>query len=107
VAGIENKDEKLIKNLGMAAIEQVKNSVKVGVDLEEGKQNLLMLCVAITFFQYVLTEMQNQAESVKVGDVSVKNNKQELLEMARHLVEHYSQATKKYMKAKFVEFRCV
>jgi hypothetical protein len=107
VAGKGGKDEELIKSLGMAAIEEVKNNLSAGADLEEGQHNLLMLCVALTFYQYVLIESRNQAESVRVGDVNVSNNKQKLLDAAKQLRDHYLQATKRYMKAKFVEFKMI
>ncbi|GHV30781.1 hypothetical protein FACS189481_5400 [Clostridia bacterium] len=109
VAGKEGKDDALIKNLGLAAIEEVKSNLSTGVDLEDGQHNLLMLCVALMFYQYALIETQNQAESVRVGDVSVSNsnNKQTLLDAAKQLKQHYLHATRRYMKAKFVEFKMI
>jgi 4-diphosphocytidyl-2C-methyl-D-erythritol kinase len=91
----------------MAAIEEVNNNLSTGADLEEGQHNLLMLCIALTFYQYALIEAQNQAESVRVGDVSVSNDKQKLLDAAKQLKNHYLQATKRYMKSKFVEFKMI
>ncbi|MDR1354157.1 MAG: hypothetical protein LBJ38_01325 [Oscillospiraceae bacterium] len=104
---IPEKDKAMVKDLGAAATEQVKNNLKPGANLESGEQNLLMLCVALTFYQYVLIGMNEQPESIRVGDVSICGGKQAFVSAAQQLINHYSQATKGYMKAKFVDFRSV
>ena len=103
--GEREGEEKLVRQLGNAAIEQVKSGLKYGDLPAEGEHNLLMLCVALTYYQYALISAQHQMQSVKVGALSVGLEGGKLIESAKQLKDYYSRATRKYMKAKFVEFR--
>lgn len=101
---LTENDENLVKALGNSAIEQVQNNLRPGANIEEGKHNLLLLCVAITYYQYALISAQKHISSIKVGDISLSGNGKKWLDAAKSLKEYYSKVTRKYMKAKFVEF---
>ncbi len=98
------EDNELIEKLGKAAIEQVESNLRPGVVVKAGEHNLLMLCVAITYYQYALIIAQKQAQAVKVGDISVQYNGEKWIQAAQKLKDYYYKATQKYMRAKFVEF---
>lgn len=101
---LATEDNELIEKLGKAAIEQVESNLRPGVDIKAGEHNLLMLCVAITYYQYALIIAQKQAQAVKVGDISVQYNGEKWIQAAQKLKDYYYKATQKYMRAKFVEF---
>lgn len=101
---LATEDKELIEKLGKAAIEQVESNLRPGVAIKDGEHNLLMLCVAITYYQYALITAQKQAQAVKVGDVSVQYNGEKWIQSAQKLKDYYYKATRKYMRAKFVEF---
>lgn len=101
---LATEDNELIEKLGKAAIEQVESNLRPGVTIKDGEHNLLMLCVAITYYQYALIAAQKQAQAVKVGDVSVQYNGEKWIQAAQKLKDYYYKATRKYMRAKFVEF---
>ena len=101
---LATEDNELIEKLGKAAIEQVESNLRPGVAVKNGEHNLLMLCVSITYYQYALITAQKQAQAVKVGDVSVQYNGEKWIQAAQKLKDYYYKATRKYMRAKFVEF---
>ena len=57
-----------------------------------------------SYYQYALITAQKQAQAVKVGDVSVQYNGEKWIQAAQKLKDYYYKATRKYMRAKFVEF---